>query len=488
VTTAQVLVLIPLAALVAAVAAFAAPRAASRIGLAASLALASLSVWLSLRISEVGTVSHPIGGWPAPLGIVIRADGVSALFLLALSIIGVGVSVYAGAYFGSTTTSGNRQSRYFWPLWLFMVAALSAMFISGDIFNLYVTLEIQGLAAAALVALAGRPEAIRAALRYLFVSLTGSAFYLMGVAVLYGGYGALDLTVLSDRVTAEPTAMTALAFMTGGLMMKAALFPMHFWLPPAHSSAPAPVSAALSALVVKGGFYILVRLWFGPFFDLISTTAVQWMGGLGAMAILWGSLQALRQDRIKLLVAYSTVAQIGYLFLLFPLALSPDGRATAVAGGLIFLLSHASAKSAIFMVAGNVQKAIGTDQIESLDGMTRWMPVSAFAAGLAGVSLVGLPPSAGFIGKWLLIVTALKQGHWWWVVVILVGSALAAAYVFRLLAPAFIMSTHSPELRPLPSSMEWSAFALASISVLLGLFAWWPARLLGDALSQGTGQ
>jgi formate hydrogenlyase subunit 3/multisubunit Na+/H+ antiporter MnhD subunit len=181
------------------------------------------------------------------------------------------------------------------------------------------------------------------------------------------------------------------------------------------------------------------------------------------------------------------VAQIGYLFLLFPLALSTDGRATAVAGGLIFLLSHASAKSAIFMVAGNIQKATGNDRIESLDGMTRWMPVSAFAAGLAGVSLVGLPPSAGFVGKWLLIVTALDQGQWWWVAVILVGSALAAAYVFRLLAPAFIMSTDGPEPRPVPRSMEWSAFALAAISVLLGLFAWWPARLVGDALSQGAG-
>ncbi len=487
-TANQILILIPLTPLLAAVAAFAAPRAARRIGLAASLALAFLSVWLTLKISEFGTVSHTLGGWPAPLGIVIRADGVSAVFLLALSIIGAGISVYAASYFGPTTTSNNRQSRFFWPLWLFVVAALSAMFISGDIFNLYVTLEIQGLAAAALVALAGRPDAIRAALRYLFVSLTGSAFYLMGVAVLYGGYGALDLTVLANRVTAEPAAMTALAFMTGGLLMKAALFPMHFWLPPAHSSAPAPVSAALSALVVKGGFFMLVILWFGPFSGLTSATAVQWIGVLGALAILWGSWQALRQTRIKLLVAYSTVAQIGYLFLVFPLAWSLDGRATAVTGALIFLLSHACAKSAVFMVAGNVQRVVGNDRIESLCGMTRWMPVSAFAAGLACVSLVGLPPSAGFVGKWLLIVTAFEQRQWWWVIVILVGSALAAAYVFRLLAPAFVMPTEEFESRPVPRTMEWSAFVLAAFSVLLGLFAWWPARLLGDALSQGTGQ
>jgi formate hydrogenlyase subunit 3/multisubunit Na+/H+ antiporter MnhD subunit len=275
--------------------------------------------------------------------------------------------------------------------------------------------------------------------------------------------------------------------MTGGLIMKAALFPMHFWLPPAHSSAPAPVSAALSALVVKGGFYILLRLWFGPFDNLVSAAAAHLMGALGVAAIFWGSWQALRQSRLKLLVAYSTVAQIGYLFLIFPLARSVDARSMAVAGGLVFLLSHAAAKASMFLVAGNLLWAVGNDRIESLAGMTRWMPISAFAAGLAGVSLVGLPPSAGFVGKWLLIVSALDQRQWWWVAAILIGSMLAAAYVFRLLTPAFVMASGDLRPRPVPPVMEWSAFALAALSVVLGLFAWLPAGLLGDALSRGAG-
>ena len=487
-TAERVLVLIPLVPLVAAVVAFAVPRGARRIGLFASVTMVSLSFWLGLKISALGPLSHIVGGWPAPLGIVLRADGLSALLLLAVSIVGAAISIYARAYFGARAdTPASRQSRFFWPLWFFVLAALNAMFVSGDVFNLYVTLEIQGLAAVALVAMAGGSDAVHAALRYLFVSLTGSLFYLIGVAVLYGGTGTLDLTMLGEFVTAEPPSIVALVLMTGGLIMKAALFPMHFWLPPAHSSAPAPVSAALSALVVKGGFYILLRLWFGPFDNLVSAAAAHLMGALGVAAIFWGSWQALRQSRLKLLVAYSTVAQIGYLFLIFPLARSVDARSMAVAGGLVFLLSHAAAKASMFLVAGNLLWAVGNDRIESLAGMTRWMPISAFAAGLAGVSLVGLPPSAGFVGKWLLIVSALDQRQWWWVAAILIGSMLAAAYVFRLLTPAFVMASGDLRPRPVPPVMEWSAFALAALSVVLGLFAWLPAGLLGDALSRGAG-
>jgi formate hydrogenlyase subunit 3/multisubunit Na+/H+ antiporter MnhD subunit len=286
---------------------------------------------------------------------------------------------------------------------------------------------------------------------------------------------------------AEPYSLVALVVMTGGLLMKAALFPMHFWLPPAHASAPAPVSAALSALVVKGGFYVLLRLWFEPFGDIVSTGAVQWIGLLGAGAIVWGSLQALCQSRLKLLVAYSTVAQLGYLFLVFPLARSADVRETVWAGGLVFLLSHAAAKASIFLAAGNVQRVVGDDRLEALHGMTRLLPVSTFAIGLAGVSLVGLPPSAGFVGKWLLIVAGLEQGQWWWVAAILCGSLLAAAYMARLLSHAFTGAKGKRLEGSVSMRMEWSALALAVLSVVLGLMAGVPARMLEGVLSNGGG-
>jgi formate hydrogenlyase subunit 3/multisubunit Na+/H+ antiporter MnhD subunit len=269
-----VLVLIPMVPLLAAVAAFAFPRAARWIAFGALLALLPLTFRLALRVIEVGQLAIDVGGWAAPLGIQLRADGLSVILLATVAVVGLLVSLHAAAYFGSP--SRNRVARYYWPLWLFVIAALAAMFLSGDVFNLYVTLELNGLAAVALVALAGNQPSLHSALRYLFVSLTGSLCYLMGVALLYGGYGTVDLALLAQRVTTEPYSMVALALMTGGLLMKAALFPLHFWLPPAHSSAPAPVSAALSALVVKGGFYIMLRLWFVVFPTTIVLSAARY--------------------------------------------------------------------------------------------------------------------------------------------------------------------------------------------------------------------
>jgi formate hydrogenlyase subunit 3/multisubunit Na+/H+ antiporter MnhD subunit len=477
---------IPMVPLLAAVAAFAAPRAARWIGLTALLALMPLGYGLVARVIELDQLAMDAGGWPTPLGIELRADGLSVILLATVVAMGLLVSVHAAGYFGSPAR--NRIARYFWPLWLFVIASLAAMFLSGDVFNLYVTLELMGLAAVSLVALAGSPSSRSSALQYLFVSLTGSLCYLMGVALLYGGFGTVDLALLADRMTAEPFSLVALVLMTAGLLMKAALFPMHFWLPPAHSSAPAPVSAALSALVVKGGLYVLLRLWFGVFSAVIPLGAAQWLGVLGAAAIVWGSVQALFQRRLKLLIAYSTVAQMGYLFLAFPLAWRGDGRATVWAGAVVLLLSHAAAKSAMFLAAGNVQRATGRDDLDGLKGVTRLLPVSAFAIGLAGVSLVGLPPSAGFVGKWLLIGVGLEQGQWWWIAVILVGSLLAAGYMARVLGRAFVSASEAPAEGKVSVSMEWSALALALMSVLLGFFASVPARLLAQVMTGRFGQ
>jgi formate hydrogenlyase subunit 3/multisubunit Na+/H+ antiporter MnhD subunit len=482
------MVLLPMLPLVAAIGAFALPRAARSIGSATSLALVPLTGVLASMVWRGGELTQSVGGWAAPLGIQLRADGMAVLLLLMVSVVGMLVSVYARDYFGpSRASTAGSEARHFWPLWLFLLASLNALFLSRDAFNLYVALELNGLSAVALVALAGGRAALGSALRYLFVSLTGSLLYLMGVALLYGGYGTVDLVLLAERTASEPHSWVALALMTGGLIMKSALFPAHFWLPPAHSSAPAPVSAALSALVVKAGFYVLLRLWFEVFGGEVSVGAAQLMGVLGAAAVLWGSLQALIQERLKLLVAYSTVAQLGYLFLLFPLAVGSSEPGLLWTGGLMLLLSHAAAKSAMFLAAGSIQRAAGHDRIRDLDGITHVLPVSAFTIGLAGISLVGLPPSAGFIGKWLLLGSSLEQGQWWWVVVILGGSLLAAAYMIRLLSHAFTRTPDTGALRRISWGMEWSALGLALLSFGLGFAASVPARLVENVALGGGG-
>ena len=409
-------------------------------------------------------------------------EGLSAWLLVVTAVIGAAVSVYALAYFDPSAAGHGHDTaherRFFWPLWLFLWAGLNALFLSGDIFNLYVTLEIVGFAAVALVALADTPEALRAAMRYLLASLLGSLCFLFGVALLYGVYSTVDLALLAAVSRGDPPTWVALALMTTGLLLKGAVVPMHFWLPPAHASAPAPVSALLSALVVKAPFYILLRLWFGGFVAVRTETVGILFGLLGAGALVWGGGMALRQSRLKLVVAYSTVAQLGYLYLVFPLAGDAVRGFAAWSGALLFVGAHACAKTAMFLAAGNVLRAFGHDEIARLDGVGRVLPMSMFALALAGVSLMGLPPSGGFIAKWLLLHAAIQQGRWGWVAVILAGTALAIGYVMRLVSRAFTEPERTPAFARVPRLMEWTALALALVAAFMAMASQAPLELL----------
>ena len=435
------LVLIPLAA---GVAAFVAGGVARWIGLAAALAVSVLTAALCLEIAAGGARRYLVGGWGAPLGIDLKIDGLAALMLAMTAIVGLAVSTQAQRSMRPEPAAANAAAdpRWaFWPLWLVLWSGLNALFLTGDVFNIYVTLEIVSLAAAGLTALSGKAEALRAALRYLLASLFASLLYLFGVGLLYAAYGTLDLEGLRAMLRPEPVAWVAMALMLSGLALKTALFPLHVWLPPAHGNAAGTASALLSALVVKASFYLILRLWFDLFApsDIASQAAALLLGMLGAGAILWGSLQALRAERLKLLVAYSTVAQIGYLFLVFPL----DGSTRGVAWhGVVYLaLSHAVAKAAMFLACETVQERLGHDRIAELDGL-RTVPIGIrVAMALSAVSLIGLPPSGGFIGKWLLTSTAFSRGQGLWVAVIAVGTLLSAAAMFRVLARFFVASS-----------------------------------------------
>lgn len=425
---------------------------------------------------------YPVGGWNAPLGIDLMVDGLSLVMLLMTATVGLGVSLYAAGYFHGKP----QRARAFWPLWLGLWTALNGLFLSADIFNLYVTLELLGLSAVALAALGGSSAALGGAMRYLLVSLLGSLLYLLGVALLYHAYGSVDIAILGERASAQPVTLAALALMTSGLILKTALFPFHFWLPPAHASASSPVSAVLSALVIKASFYILLRLWLEIFEPLMPEWGgTQLLGLLGSLAVVWGSLQALRQTRLKLLIAYSTVAQVGYLFLGFPLAAAVGPSAWQA---VIYLaLSHALAKAAMFMAAGNIMQFGGHDRIADLDRVVQRLPVSLAAFSIAGISIMGLPPSGGFIGKWLLLQAAIEAGQWWWVVVILLGGMLAAAYLFKVIGFAFTRAPVSHNASTVPPLMEWTALVLALGTLMLGLWVSGPLAWLAIGAPLGTG-
>jgi len=428
-------------------------------GLAAQFALA---VDLARKVAAGGVAAHVVGGWGAPLGIDLAADGLSAAMLLLTQGVALPLAIHARAYF----KAGDPAGVWFWPLLGFLLSGLNALFVSADLFNLYVTLELVGLAAVGLVAAGGGTQQVAAALRYLFATLLGSGAYLLGVALLYGAYGTVSSATLLPLVTAEAPRLVWIAagLMVTGLLLKTALFPFHFWLPPAHGGAPAPVSALLSALVVKASFYLILRLWLGPLQALLPSFA--WLLALlGAAAIFWGSWQAIRAVKVKRLIAYSTVAQLGYLFLIFPLLPAPG----ALQAGVMQVFAHGLAKAGMFAAAGVMIKATGQDTVAGLAGAVERLPVTFFAFGLAGMTLMGLPPSSGFLAKWQIIDAALAQGHWVIAVVALAGGLLAAVYVFRVLRQAFLQAPAPDTATAVPRTLEWTAFALAAASVLLGL-------------------
>ncbi|MES9850641.1 MAG: proton-conducting transporter membrane subunit [Candidatus Thiodiazotropha sp. L084R] len=411
------------------------PNRSTWIGVVGSGLSLLVVLLLSMRVAENGVMALALGGWSPGLGIALRADGLSVLMLLMSALVSIAVAVYASVYF-----SQAERKAEFWVLWLLLLTALHALFLSGDLFNVYVTLELLGLSAVVLACLGGSRASLQAALQYLMLGLLGSLAFLIGVALIYAGYGTLDMGALRDAIEAGPTAWVALCLMTGGLMIKSALFPLHFWLPPAHANAPAPVSAVLSALVVKAALYLILRLWLELFYGVVTQLAATIVGVLGAIAVIWGSWGAMRAERLKLMAAYSTVAQLGYLFLFLPLlAALPQGLERDVALGALVLLAltHGFAKSAFFLAAGVIMQRAGHDRIAELGGTARVLPVTAFTIALVGVALIGLPPSGSFLAKWQLISTVFVTGQWVWLPVIAIGTLMAGAYIFRLLGQAF---------------------------------------------------
>jgi formate hydrogenlyase subunit 3/multisubunit Na+/H+ antiporter MnhD subunit len=465
------------------------PARAVPLGILTALATASAAIALTHTVWHAGTQHLVLGGWEPVLGIALHADGIATALVLMANLVGLGISVYASGYF-----QDSARMHTFWPLWLLLWAALNGLFLAGDLFNLYVMLELIGISAAALGALTGSRDAIAANLRYLLVGLLGSITYLLGVAFLYTAHGTLDLGLLAAAIAANealfPVDAAALVLMVTGLALKAALFPLHFWLPPAHANAPAPVSAALSALVVKASFYLILRLWLDLFWPITGLAAAMVLALLGAAAVVWGSWRALRAERLKLLAAYSTVAQIGYLFLFLPLlAVTPEGpaRDDLLAALLLMAVTHGFAKAGFFLAAGLVQTNAGHDRIDDLGGTAQRLPATTFAIALSGSALIGLPPSGSFIGKWLLMQAAIETGQWWWVVVVTTGTLLASAYIFRVLSRAF-------GLEPTPlkfitdARAEVPALVLALVSVaVLGLASGPLWTLLGlDAAGSGA--
>jgi len=469
-------------------------RGKALVGLTGSLLTGGLALIAFIEVAQRGTVIHILGGWEPPLGILLRMDPLAAVFIGMTAVVGVFISLYAWRYFRAQEVDTGGYP-LFWPLWLFLWAGMNGLFLSNDLFNLFVTLEVVGISAVALAVLSGKTNAMTAGLRYLLAAITGSMSYLFGVALIYGSTGTLDLGLLGQVLEPGATTTFALLVITLGLMIKMAGFPFHFWLPPAHSAALAPVSALLSALVVKGAFYILLRLWMEVFGVSLTYAAGQLIGLAGAVAVIWGSWQAFMQTSLKLIVAHSSVAQLGYLLMIFPLLIlapgvtadSADWLSPAWTAGVYQVIAHAFAKASFFLSAGLIIMALGHDRIESLRNLVGNMRITSMAIGLAGISLIGLPPSGGFMAKWMLLKGIFLSGQWWWAPVVLAGSLLTAGYVFMLLRLAFAPAREMDTFRPVPKSLEVVALLLALGSFLIVLPAENLIQFLESSLPFGSG-
>ena len=396
----------------------AAPVCALLPGRAAPWLLAFLSALTSLLISAIalpllwqGEVSYPFGNWPPPIGIEYRIDAANGLVALLVSAVATFVLPWARTI--NNFEIPERQG-IFYALFLLAFAGLMGITLTGDAFNVFVFLEISSLSTYALVAHGWDRRALVASFRYLIMGTVGATFLLIGIGFLYMMTGTLNMADLAERLpeVRDTTAVrAALAFIIVGLGLKLALFPLHLWLPNAYAYAPNFITTFLAATATKVALYVMLRFVFTVFGHDYSFFALPLTGVLLALAIAGmfaGSWVALFERNLKRMLAYSSVAQVGYMVLGIALATS-----AGLTAGILHLFNHALMKGALFMALGTLFWRVGSVRIDHLAGIGREMPWTMTAFALAGLSLIGVPLTAGFISKWYLIIAVMDAGQPW---------------------------------------------------------------------------
>jgi len=398
------------------------------IGVSTSLVLAVLG--LREVVGRDGApLRYAMGNWTPPTGIEFVMDSLAAYMVVVILFMGVLAVIYAGR---SLAFEAPGKSTYAYPAMVLVLAGLTGMCLTGDIFNLYVFLEIAALAAYALLAIGSRGAAV-ATFRYLLVGAVAGSFYLIGAAYLYFSTGTLnmaDLYVRLPELMESRTIISAAIFMVVGLAVKMALFPMHFWLPDVYTHAPSAVTGLIAPIMTKVSAYAIIRLFLDVFPPGMFTEAIplaSTIGWLSAGGILFGSVMAVAQTDYRRMLAYSSVGQVAYVGLGIGLA-NPLG----MIGGLLHILNHALMKGALFMIGGIVRHRTGATRVADMAGTGRLMPWTMAAFVIAALSMVGIPPTAGFFSKWYLILGALDGGRTVWLIVILLSSLLTAIYFFRM--------------------------------------------------------
>lgn len=399
------------------------------------LALAT-AVALWLQVDRTGTISYAIGSWPPPWGIEYRVDRLSSFVLVLVAGIAAVVLPYTRAAIREEIVAS--QQYLFYTMFALCLAGLLGITITGDAFNVFVFLEISSLSTYVLIALGRDRRALVASYQYLIMGTIGATFIVIGIGLLYLMTGTLNIADMSQRLAAvrgTRPVLAALAFLTVGISLKLALFPLHQWLPNAYAFAPTAVSAFLAGTATKVAVYVLLRFHFTVFgsaqvFDRLPTQQIIMLLALAGMFV--ASAIAIYQSDLKRLFAFSSVAQIGYIML----GVSFDSK-TGLTAAIVHLLNHGVTKAALFLLLGCLTVVFGGTSLARLSGAGRRMPWVSAAIVVCGLSLIGVPGTAGFISKWYLILAAIEQGQWWLVFMIVLSSLLAVAYVWRFVEVAW---------------------------------------------------
>ncbi|MEO6743323.1 MAG: monovalent cation/H+ antiporter subunit D family protein [Caldimonas sp.] len=414
-----------------------------RRGLAFAVVLASswcalaIAVSLWLEVSARGTLSYAIGNWPPPWGIEYRVDRLSSFVLVLVA----GIAAIVLPYCRSSIEAEIPVERHylFYAMFALCLTGLLGISITGDAFNIFVFLEISSLSTYVLIALGRDRRALVASYQYLIMGTIGATFIVIGIGMLYLMTGTLNLADMGRRLQAVQGArpvLAALAFLTVGLSLKMALFPLHQWLPNAYTYAPSAVSAFLAGTATKVAIYVLLRFYytvFGPSQVLLPLPMEQILLLLAIAGMFGASTLAIFQTDLKRLFAYSSIGQIGYIILGLSL-----GSATGLTASIVHLFNHGVTKAGIFMLLGGMAGAMGGVGFAQAQGMGKTMPITSFAIVVCGLSLIGVPGTAGFISKWYLVLAAVQQGHWWLVALIVASSLLALVYVGRFVETAYL--------------------------------------------------
>ena len=448
------------------------PRHAWACALTVSWLVLAIAVMLVQRVYDEGTLSYALGAWAMPWGIEYRVDMAGALMTLIIAAIGAVVMPYAWRSIQHELL--RKHVSLFYTCYLLCLTGLLGIVVTGDVFNLFVFLEISSLSSYVLISLGSTRRALTAAYQYLVMGTIGATFILIGVGFLYMMTGTLNMMDLSQRlpeVADTRTIRVAFAFVTVGVSIKLALFPLHLWLPNAYTFAPSAVSAFIAATATKVGVYVLLRFFFTVFgirfsFDAMHVGEILML--LAVAAILVASLVAIFQDNVKRMLAYSSVAQIGYIILGISLA-SVDG----VSAGMLHLFNHAVIKGALFLAMGCIFLRLGSVELRDMHGLARQMPWTMAAFVVGGLSLVGIPLTAGFISKWYLVSAVLAEGYWPLAVLILVSSLLALMYIWRVVEAAyfFVPGAAMHKVKEAPAIMLIPTWLLIGANLYFGVNA-----------------